>query len=653
MRAGEAHRQAPVPARPAERGSLLASAMAACLALAAPKAAQAAAAAAATAAAAELTAPTPAPAPASKSAQAALLLPAATPAPSTAGLAAPAPPASTPIFSASGRIVFGSAWRLEAPDSRLPFAANGAAAGVAAINGTGANADDANLNFRRHDAVSRALAAALAVQARWGDGRARLSLKAWHDYALSDDRRSWGNAANGYAAGAPLSDAGAPPLSRFAGVVVDDAWVEQGIDAGRWRLLGRAGQQTLDWGTRSSMGGGLDVLGARDLPAARRPGAMPSDARVPLPMLFASARYADAIAIEGFYQTHFRPNAIDMCGSFGAVNDYLVDGCDKVMSGAPAVNDRARVALGAYLRRLPTPKPQASQFGLALRWKLAALGLELGAYHARYTSRMAVPGLRKSSRVGPAFIAGDPDGRNLAFFTEYPEALRIDAMTFAARGGAYGELSYRPRQPLLFGPGDAVPPFLNPAAPALLRADVDATAPGALFHGYESYPMWQASLGLARPASAATAIGFSAELVAKHVVHLPDQALRRFGRSDLFGTGPVKGVCNVNMSVPALQCSQRGYVSRDAVAWRARLDARLPPLLPALTTTASLGFTYDVHGWSADYLINQGRRSASLALRAEFRQRYQFEINYLPVWGGDYNAGADRDVLAVAVGVKF
>ena len=579
---------------------------------------------------------------------AALLMPAA-------GAAVAADLPAAPVFTVNGRVNAGIVYRLESTDARLPFNLNGAAAGVAAINGTGANADDANLNFRRHDAVSRGATGTLDLNVQFRETRALLRIKGWRDNALRDDARSWGNAANGYAAGAPLSDAGAPPLSRFSGVVVSDAWVEHRVQAGDWRLLGRAGQQSLDWGTNVAFGGGLEVLNARDLPAGRRAGATLADARVPAPLLFVGAEWKRTFGVEAFYQTHFRPNAIDMCGSFGAASDYLADGCDKVMSGQPALSDRARVAQGVYLKRLPTPRPGGSEFGLALRWKLPDLGLRLGAYHARYTSRTAAPGLRKSSRAGPAFIAGDPDGRNIAFFTEYAEGLRIDALGFTHDSGAYGELSRRPRQPLLFGPGDALPPFMSTTVPALLREDAGAVAPGGLFHGFENYPMWQAQAGVARAPAGAAGIGWSFEVVAKHVVGLPDQALRRYGRSDVYGSGPVFGVCSVNMPVPvpALQCSQRGYVSANAAAWRARVEARLPALIDGVTASIAAAMVYDARGWSADFLINQGRRSASLALRADYRSHYLFEVAWLPVWGGDYNASADRDVLALSVGYKF
>ena len=59
--------------------------------------------------------------------------------------------------------------------------------------------------------------------------------------------------------------------------------------------------------------------------------------------------------------------------------------------------------------------------GVAVLWNV--LGTDVGLYQARYTWRTPMPGLRRASRAGPPIIPGDPDGRNMAFFTEYPERI--------------------------------------------------------------------------------------------------------------------------------------------------------------------------------------------------------------------------------------
>ena len=51
--------------------------------------------------------------------------------------------------------------------------------------------------------------------------------------------------------------------------------------------------------------------------------------------------------------------------------------------------------------------------------------------------------------------------------------------------------------------------------------------------------------------------------------------------------------------------------------------------------------------------MNEGRKSANLALRVEYRQRYLAELGYQSSWGGDYNGAADRDTASLALGVRF
>jgi hypothetical protein len=456
---------------------------------------------------------------------------------------------------------------------------------------------------------------------------------------------------------APLSDAGAPRLSRFSGVALGDAWVQHSVQLGTMRLLGRVGQQSLSWGERSgSIAGGLEALNAKDLPALRRAGSVPHETRAAMPMVFGRLEVIPGLGIEAYYQGRFTPTALDMCGTLWSMSDYMVDGCDKVMSGQPAVSDRARIARGAYMKRLPTPKPDAAEYGLGLTGKLD--GIDLGLYHARYNARTAMPGLRRTTRVGgPALIPGDPDGRNMAYFTEYAEGLAITGANFAWKAGrtsVFGEASYRPRMPFMLSPGDAVPPFLSPTAPALLRASADAVPPGGIFHGFDLHPMAQLQLGVQREwAVGGLPVSGSLEVVAKHTPGLPDSAVRRYNRADIFGVGPINGACSPNTGDPVRQCSLRGYATPDAYGYRMRFDARFPSLMPGATASASAVFTHDVKGWSGDFLLNEGRKSLNLALRLEYQQRYLAEIVYLPNWGGDYNPAADRDTLALAVGVRF
>lgn len=562
-------------------------------------------------------------------------------------------------IKASGRVMFGAAFRTEAPDPELLVSFNAAAVGLTGLANSGQNTDDANLNFARGEATTRALKGYVDLAATEGAFAALLRVKAWHDFALRDHQRPWGNNVNAYAAGQPLGDAGGARLSRFAGVALGDAWIQHSSNAGGARILTRFGQQALAWGERAGFPGGLGAINGNDQPAMRRAGVAPQEMRVPTPMLFARAALAPALAVEGFYTSTFRPSALDMCGTFWATTDYLAQGCDRAFAGAPAASDRLRLRNGAFLKRIDSPTANdGAQFGAAVTFRSAALATDFGVYAARYINRTPIPGLRKSTRAGPAFIAGDPDGKNVAFFTEYPDDIKLIAANFAHKRGAAtfsGELAYRPNQALQLPPGDVLPPFLSPTAPSLLRADASATAPGGVFRGYDRYRTAQLQLAIQYDwgRRGAALLSGAAEIVAKHAFSLPDPAVRRYGRPDQFGSGPVHGVCTVNSVDAARQCSFDGYVSPSAWAYRLRLDARMANLAPGLSGVATAVFSHDVKGWAHDFLLSEGRKAMSLALRFEYRKRYLAEIVYVPIWGGAYNNQNDKDQVSVAVGIKF
>ena len=252
----------------------------------------------------------------------------------------------------------------------------------------------------------------------------------------------------------------------------------------------------------------------------------------------------------------------------------------------------------------------------------------------------------------------NPDGKNLAFFSEYAGGVEMLALTLAhkrQRTTWFGELALRPRQPVSLPAGDVVPAFLNAATPSLARAEADALPPGAIYHSYDRLRVMQFQAGVQRdwPVAGGVALSAVAEVVGKHVAHLPDPARRRYGRAEVFGNGPVYGVCTVTSPDAARQCSFDGYTSRIAAAYRVRLDARktLPDRALLLHGWALL--THDVKGWSHDGFINEGRRVLNLGVRVEYRQRYSAEAVYAPIWGGAYNAQADRDQLLLAVGMRF
>ena len=565
-------------------------------------------------------------------------------------------------LSLAGHVTGGAAWRTARQDSDLLPNVNSSLVGIpgtAITPSAGRNQDDGNLNFNRGDATSQVLNAYATLGYRLGDHGAQLSAKAWFDYALEHAGRPWGNIPNGYTAGAALSDAGANMRTRFTGAVVDNANVFGSNVLSIGKLDWTLGYQKLDWGNRFIVLGGLRELNPLDVPALTRPGVLQreQETRIAVPQIFARLGVTETTSVEGFYQFRFEHNAPNQCGTFYSALDYLAPGCDAVMVGN--LSDRTAVATGNFVGRAPTVMPSnGGQFGLALTHRVPDWNTQFGAYAAQFHSRSSFYGAIKSLRAtGPLFVPGNPGGLNSTYFTEYPDDIRMFGLSFETRfkgGLAFGELTYRPNQPLQYNAADLLNGFLSRTAPTPLRTQIDALAPGASFSGYERHDNVQLQLGAGGQLPGvlgAAAMNWGGEVVYKGVPDLPDPSVVRFGRADVFGQGPVNGVCPPPQA-PG-QCSMDGYVSRHAFGYRLRGGLRYADVTEGMDLVPSLLFGHDVHGWSGDGGILEGRMLMVLALRANFKSGLVGEIAWAPTWGGDYNNQRDRSAAMAYLGYRF
>lgn len=565
-----------------------------------------------------------------------------------------------PRLSVRGWLSYGTAVRAARPDPELVFSSNGQSIGVFGKATNSQNQDDANLNFKRGDTISTVLKGVAEIELKGADSGALLRIKAWQDAALQHDPRPWGNLPNAYAANQPLSDHGFSKLAQFSGVQPLDAYIYGSYTAGGRPLQLRLGYQSLDWGSQSAIGGGLAILNPVDLPASHRPGALPVETKVPIPVLSGQLAVSDALRLEGFYQFKWRPSEADGCGTFFAVSDYMANGCDKLFVG-PALNDRNRLLGGWYLQRAATPSVgDAGQFGFGGTYRAQAGGgatTDYGIYFARYHSRTMLAGAIKSTRLFAPLLPGNLDGQNVAYFSEYPEGIHMLALSFSHNRQdftLFGELSYRPDQPLQLNGLDLLSAFASNTAATLLRADATATAPGGIYHGYDRHKVLQMQLGAKQRlagAWGAESLLLAAEVGIKQVLDLPDVNIRRYGRQDSYGIGPVNGQCAIGAE--AKQCSNNGYVSASAWGYRLRASWRYPGAIDGIDLTPSLSFGHDVHGWSYDNVFNAGRQTLNIGLRGEYRQLYQVDLNYATVAGGWYNNSKDRDYLALSAGMPF
>jgi hypothetical protein len=562
--------------------------------------------------------------------------------------------------SVSGSVYLGTATRTDTQDPKLLANVNSSLVSIeghAVTPSAGRNGDDGNLNFNRGDPVATVLKGYLGLAYKWHEYGIEASGQGWYDYVTADASHPWGNAPNGYVGGRPLSDAGALARSKFSGVVLGNLYAYGHHSLDKSSIDWKVGYQSIDWGKRLIALGGLRDLNPQDFPATLRPGVIrDQETRITFPALFGRVGLSKATSLEAFYQLRFESTALPGCGTFFSANDFMAEGCAKAMFGN--LSDRTAVATGIYVQRAATQDPPNSgQGGIALKHTVEAWSTEFGLYAARFHSRIPFYSGTKSGRDGPLFLPGNPDNLNPVYFTEYPEAIEMFGATFETRwrgGVLLGELTYRPNQPLQYNSVDVISTAVSRTAPSPLRDRMDAVAPGAVLHAWERHEAVQlqfAALGQVPNVLGSAALSYAGELIYKRVPDLPDVSVMRFGRAEVFGQGPVNGVC----PPPAapVSCSSDGYVSRDAFGYRLRGSLRYANVLDAVDLVPSIAFGQDVSGWSGDNLLLEGRTVANLSLQATIARRWTAMLTWQPTWGGTYNNLRDRSIAQAYVSFQF
>lgn len=529
--------------------------------------------------------------------------------------AKPAPAAAVVVskdgFKASGSIYFGTVIRTTDPDPEILFSGNAAAVGEHGTSTNGKNQDDGNLNFQKWTPVSTTVKGFLDLRYAFGQHGVVGQAQAWYDYELKHGNRPWGNSVNNYAANEPLSDHGFSSRSKFQGIAAGDVYAYGEYALGGWKF----GLQRLDWGNKFTLTGGLGDLSPRDLPAQRRAGATKDEGRVAVPAVSGHVAVTDTFNVEGFLQPLFVRNVPMGCGTFYSQTDFVAEGCNKVYYGKQT--DRGSAM---YVPRAETQLPTSLQGGLGVTQKITSINSTVGLYLAQFHARNAYYGAIKANG------AATP----LQYFTEYPDDVRIAALTFNKKlqyGAILAEASYRPNQPFQYNAGDLLTTFLS-AANTPLRAKATAVPAGGEFHGFERHKAAQLNLGFANglPGMLGAKSGQAGVEMAYKWAGIPDVDDMRFGRADVYGQAPYRTACPATSN--AKTCSTDGYVSRNAVAYRMRAGLLYSQVATGLDITPSFVYGYDIYGWSEDGLVSAGRQFAAVSVKGEFRKAFDMELTW-------------------------
>jgi hypothetical protein len=422
---------------------------------------------------------------------------------------------------------------------------------------------------------------------------------------------------------------------------------------------------------QTAIPGGLAfAVNAFDYSAIVRPGAQAPEALIPTPGVFTRWGFLQGKAtIDAFVLFQGPQSQVPGCGTFFSGADWLAPGCNDVFF-SPTLPDPTSFATNLALNRMGAPVVHDANFGVGTSYQADPLHTKFGLYYAHVDQPSPVgEGVKtlRSVPVGPFgfFVPGNPGNLNPGYTVAYLGA--VDTFTFnfttqIDRTSLYGEYVFSPNKPVSFNAADLISAVVGPQFPTPLRSIYNATPLGGIVPGADPLEVGNLDLGVRQvmpqafsSAFNASALTLAAEFGLKQVYNIPDGL--RFGRSDVFGQGPVAGFpCSApTPQQTAVQCTNAGYVSSNA--YGIRLNAALTyenVFIPGLKLTPSIGLIWDMSGWSYDGIFNQGRVALPLIIRADYGKNYFAEVIWTPALHvATYDNLSDRQFVSLAVGVRW
>lgn len=562
---------------------------------------------------------------------------------------------------------YGFAMRLEAPDCHLLGGDSGGCNdgtrnalgrhynlargnGYANADISYSNADDGNLNYRKHDVFSHVIKGTHELSLRFGDGWSALGRVAWaRDFKLDNTRRT------------ELDDqAERDATERFE---LLDLWLAKSFDLGEMPAKVKVGNQVISWGAEIFVPGGINQINALNLSQYHTPGTQLKEVFTPAPMASFNVGLSDTLSVEGYYQFKWNAYSLDPVGTYFSSADVAGEGrrpiyystryVDNIYGpllgltcadltptgrcGAPSTSGLSDAELVASGLAVPyageREAKNGGQYGLALRWTAESIGTEFGLFYQRYHDK--VPFVGYSAVRAPDKLMVDN------YFINYGEdndLFGLSMTTLVGPVAVAGELSYRP--------DDSV--GIDPTVPfgrALTGAHNEHSVFDAGVHrGFVSERKWQADINAIYTFSASDPLGFiPTALGAADGFIMTELVVAHYPGLDTSGKVPY--------FLP-------DYSLPDRTSWGyvAEVGINYPNLFGSgITVTPQLDFSHDVNGTTPNAMpFVEGRKSLSASLLFNYRDRWKGGLQWVQFWGGgDNNLMADRDFLSGNLSYSF
>lgn len=521
--------------------------------------------------------------------------------------------------------------------------------------------DDGRLNYEAGDFFSKIFKGVHDLELRYGDSGAFFRGNYWYDFEVKDGSQRFYD----------IQEDGRHPLQKGSGYQLLDAFVYHNYFIGNNPGNVRLGKQVVSWGESTFIGNSINSINPIDVAAIRRPGAELKEALLPVEMLYLSQGLTENLSMEAFYQLKWRETVLDNCGTFFG-SDTLARGCYDRLVVNGADRPQGEVSPGAYIARAKKDEhpSDSGQYGVAFRMFVPQLNdTEFGVYAMNYHSRTPI----YSNIAGKLFTGGQgvPGLENTfgaaGYFFEFPEDIRLYGVSFQTMAGPAsvgGEVSYRPNMPLQINTGDMSRTALQLGADNTHR-DYTNVPYGTYIPGYERKGVWQAQLTAVHfidRVLGASRLSLVGEAGANYIESLGDV---KFGRDSLFGQSPyngsegpaaagvVAGRCASLGTTPkaASWCEDNGFFTDWSYGYRLRAALDYANVFAGVNLSPSLAWTHDVEGYGPNF--TEDAKSVSVALNADYANKYSASISYTDFFDGKYNTAVDRDFAAVSMSVTF
>lgn len=556
-----------------------------------------------------------------------------------------------------------SAWRTRDADPALIGKQNGGSM-------PSSSTDDGNLNYRKKYDNYSTIAKVIGEVRLEKDGfGVFLRAKGWYDYTQKDRGVPQGSVANGYASGQPLNDSTFNDrLSKFSGLEMLDWYGFGSFTPTENSVLGvKLGSHAVNWGESLFIGGGISQYNPIDVAAARRPGAQVKEVILPTPQISASLGVG-GLNFEAFYKLKTQRTVVEGCGTYWSPSDSLncQDAKFALVNLTPATPDPLALAanLGKITGNNQYPRDSGS-WGVSVKKLLG--DVDIGGYFVNYTTTSP----RISLLNTPSTAGGPLSGAALGiqgFWDWSANDIKVFGLSAATEIGGwsvFGEASYTKDFPVQINGSDLVGGY-GIQKGGILAQTIGPFAnnpAGGIIRGYDLKNKTQIQVSTIKTFAnvlGAENLSLTGEAAYQHWEGIGDpMSSTRYGRGFEYGVARwsangVTGNCVSNGSASQnAGCDANGFATSNA--WGYRVLASLQyNNVGGVNLTPRVFFAHDVHGYSADNIFLQGRKTLGLGVRAEYLKRYYADFSYT-TYAHDtkYDSFRDRDFISFVVGMTL